>query len=62
MCYFVYHINKIALNWLEKSTLLMDENKRIGNPWIKIVKCVGAKAQDEKMRRKTTGTNNERNF
>ena len=26
----------------------MNENKRIDNPQIKIVKCVGAKAQDEK--------------
>ena len=26
----------------------MNENKRIDNPLIKIVKCVGAKAQDEK--------------
>ena len=26
----------------------MNENKRIDNPRIKIVKCLGAKAQDEK--------------
>ena len=26
----------------------MNENKRINDRWIKIVKCVGAKAQDEK--------------
>ena len=48
MYYFVYHINTIALSWQEKSTLLMNENKRIASPWIKIVKRVGAKALDEK--------------
>ena len=55
MCYFVYHINKIALHWLEKSTLLMDENKRIDNPWIsalaprlKMEKCV-EKLQEQTM-------------
>ena len=32
----------------EKSILLMNENKRIDNPQIKIAKCVGAKAQREK--------------
>ena len=26
----------------------MNENKRVDNPQIKIVKCVGAKAQDKK--------------
>ena len=35
---------------LKGKTLLMNENKMIDNPRIKIVKCVGAKAQDEKMR------------
>ena len=55
MCYFVYHIDKIALHWLEKSTLLMDENKRIDNPWIsalaprlKMKKCV-EKLQEQTM-------------
>ena len=48
MYYFVYRINTIALSWQEKSTLLMNENKRIASPWIKIVKSVGAKALDEK--------------
>ena len=48
MYYFVYHITTIALYWQEKSTLLMNENKRIDNPWIRIVKCVGVEAQDEK--------------
>ena len=42
MYYFVYHIHTIALYWQEKSTLLMNENKRIDNPWIEIIKCVGA--------------------
>ena len=28
----------------------MNENERIDNPQVKIVKCVGTKAQDEKMR------------
>ena len=47
MYYFVYHINTKALYWLAKSTLLMNEwmnekKKKIDNPWIKIVKCVGA--------------------
>ena len=48
MYYFVCHIDTIAFHWQEKSTLLMNENKRIDHPPIKIVKCVGAKAQDEK--------------
>ena len=42
MYYFVYHINTIAFYWQEKSTLLMNENKRIDNPRIQIVKSVGA--------------------
>ena len=33
-----------------KVNLLMNENRRIDNPRVIIVKCVGAKAQDEKMR------------
>ena len=36
-----------ALHWPEKSTLLRNGNKRIDNPWIKILKSVGAEAQDE---------------
>ena len=48
MYYFVYHINTIALYRREKSTLLMNESKRIDNPRVKIVKCVGAKTRDEK--------------
>ena len=40
----------------------MNENKTIDNPRIQIVKCVGAKGQDEKMRRNNTKTNNGRNF
>ena len=35
MYYFVYHINTIALYCQQKSTLLMNENKRIDNPLIK---------------------------
>ena len=41
-------INTVALDRQEKSTLLMNENNRIDNPQIKIVKCVGPKAQDKK--------------
>ena len=40
--YFVYHVNTVAFYWQEKSTLLMNENKRIDNPRIQIVKSVGA--------------------
>lgn len=40
----------------------MNENKTIDNPRIQIVKCVGAKGQDEKMRWNNTKTNNARNF
>ena len=40
----------------------MYDKKRIDDPRIKIVKCVGAKAQDEKMRWNTTKTKNGRNF
>ena len=62
MYYFVYHITTIALYWQEKSTLLMNENKRIDNPWIRIVKCVGVKAQDENMHLNTTKTNSGHSF
>ena len=41
MYYFVYHVNTIALYWEEKPTSLMNENKWIDNPRIKIVECVG---------------------
>ena len=41
--YFVYHINTRALYCQEKSTLLKNENKRIGNlRKKKFVECVGA--------------------
>ena len=49
MYYFVYHINTIALNWREKPTLSMNENKEIDNSPIKIAQWVGDKAQDGKM-------------
>ena len=58
MYYFVYHINTIAPWWKEKSTLLMNENKRIDNPWIKIVECVGAlkmKTCVESLQKQTMG-------
>ena len=48
MYYLVYHINKMILYWREKSTLFMNENKRIDNPRIKIGKCVGVRAQQKK--------------
>ena len=49
MYYFVYNINTTDLKWQDlKLTLLMKENKRIDNPWIKIVNSIGAKDQDEK--------------
>ena len=48
MYYFVCHKDTIAFHWQENSTLLTNENKRIDHPPIKIVKYVGAKAQDEK--------------
>ena len=47
---FVFHVNTIALYSQEKTPLLMNKNKRIDNTGIKIVNCVGAKAQDERMR------------
>ena len=43
----VYYINTLALYLQEKSTSLMNENKGIENPRIKIGKYVGAKAQDK---------------
>ena len=58
MYYFVYHINTIAFYWQEKSTLLMNENKRIDNPRIQIVKCVGAlkmKTCVESLQKQTMG-------
>ena len=59
MYYFVYHVNTIALYRQEKSTLLMNESKRIDNPRVKIVKCVGAKTRDgksvERLQKQTMG-------
>ena len=55
---FVYHVNTIAFYWQEKSTLLMNENKRIDNPRIQIVKCVGAlkmKTCVESLQKQTMG-------
>ena len=43
--YFGYLINTVALSWREKSTLWTNENKRIDNPRIKSVKCLGDQAQ-----------------
>ena len=40
----------------------MNENKKIDNPRIKIVKCVGAKAQNEKMRWNNIKINKRHNF
>ena len=45
----LYNINTMAHHWRERSTKFTKESERIENPQIKIVKCVGAKAQDEKM-------------
>ena len=45
---FVYRIRTIALYWQEKSNFPMNKNKRIDNHRIKIVMCIGDKAQDEK--------------
>ena len=50
MFYFFYYGNARALHWQEKPTSWKSENKTIDNPRIKIVKSVGAKAQDETMR------------
>ena len=59
---FVYYINTIAFYCKEKSSLLTNENKRIDNPRIKIVKCVGANAQDEKNALNHYENNTGRNF
>ena len=56
MYYFVYYGNTIALHWQEKQTSWTSENKTVDNPRIKIVKSVGAKAQDETMRWMATKT------
>ena len=56
--FFVYHINTTALFWQEKSTFLMNENKRINNPWIRVVKCVDAlkmKTSVESPQKQTVG-------
>ena len=42
--------------------MLINENKRIDNPQRKIINCVGAKAQEKKMCRNTSKTNNGCNF
>ena len=60
--YFVYYIYTIALYWQENSTLVINEIKRIDNPRIKIVKYVGAKAQDEKNVLNHYKKNNARSF
>ena len=57
---YIYILNSPLLT--KKSTWLMNENKRIDNSRLKIVKCVGGKAQDEKLRWNTTKTNNGRNI
>ena len=56
--FFVYHINTTALYWQEKLTFLMNENKRINNPWIRVVKCVDAfkmKISVESLQKQTVG-------
>ena len=48
MYYSVYHIDTIALYWQEKPTLLMNENKRIDNPRIKIANALALRLKMEK--------------
>ena len=55
----VFHINTIALHWQKKSTLLINKNRRIDNPQIKIARW---RTQDENMRWITSKTNNGPNF
>ena len=59
--YFVYHVNTIAFYWQEKSTLLMNENKRIDKS-PNTNRRVRWRTQDENMRWITTKTNNGPNF
>ena len=61
--YFVYHLNTIALSWVDKPTSSMNANKWIDNPRITIVGCVGADSSDGKGRCIIiTKSNNGRNF
>ena len=60
--YLVYLINTVALSRREKSALLTNENKGIDNPQIKIVKCVGDKAQYGKKSAESLQNNNGRHF
>ena len=56
--FFVYDINTTALYWQEKSTFLMNENKRINNPWIRVLKCVDTlkmKTSVESIQKQTVG-------
>ena len=56
--FFVYHKNTITLYWQEKSTLLMNENRSIDNPWMSVVKCVDAlkmKTCVESLQKQTVG-------
>ena len=56
--FFVYDINTTALYWQEKSTFLMNENKRINNPWIRVLKCVDTlkmKTSVESIQNQTVG-------
>ena len=57
--YFACHINTILAR---KVNFINEWNKRIDNTPQKIMKCVGARTQDEKMRRIITKTNNGRSF
>ena len=49
MCYFVYHINTIALFQQEMPTSLMNEKKWINKHRITIVQYISANSQDGKM-------------
>ena len=59
MFYFVYHINTIALYWQEKSTLSMNENKRIDipNKNRKVRGCTQDENMDESLQKQTMDLN-----
>ena len=48
MYYFVLSYKHNSHYWQGNSTSLMNESKGMNNPHLKIVKCGGTKAQDEK--------------
>lgn len=59
---FVQHVNTTALHWQEKLTSLMNKTTGLTIPQLKIIMCVGTKAQDEKNALNHNKTNHGHKF